>query len=96
MSIKIYLIEWFLGSFLEEIVKDNRNLKAIYSRFLNILIERKYKVKNERITMNSSRRNELKYLLASITSQTILMIGLFAESIMPYKKVISYLEVDCI
>ena len=81
---------------MEEIVKDNRNLKAIYSGFLNILIERKYKLKNERITMNSSRRNELKYLLASITSQTILMIGLFAESIMPYKKVISYSEVDCI
>ena len=81
---------------MEEIVKDNRNLKAIYSGFLNILIERKYKLKNERITMNSSRRNELKYLLASITSQTILMIGLFAESIMPYKKVISYSEVDFI
>ena len=81
---------------MEEIVKDNRNLKAIYSGFLNILIERKYKLKNERFTNNSSRRNELKYLLASITSQTILMIGLFAESIMPYKKVISYSEVDCI
>ena len=81
---------------MEEIFKNNRNLKAIYSGFLNILIERKYKLKNERITMNSSRRNELKYLLASITSQTILMIGLFAESIMPYKKVISYSEVDCI